>query len=116
RREGEHDGPFGELHQRLPGPVEKRIQLQRMRQCPEMQREEKRERNPRDAVHDRHPVRGFFSHAKTEKTACIPIQASAAANSSKNKSRERPRQPSHSMKIALSPIGACTVTAATKRE
>src|SRR6185436_4255459 len=75
---------------------------------------QKLERDSRDPEDDRNPVRRSLLQTTTEKTARIPIHASAAEKSASTMSREAPRQRSHSRKIARSPIGACTLTATTK--
>jgi hypothetical protein len=80
---------------------------------PEVQRQEKRERDARDAVHHGHPVGGFELHAKTEWTARIPIAKIATQKASMARSRDGPRQRSHSPQTVLSPIGACTAAATT---
>src|SRR6185503_15540946 len=116
RGQRHHDQPFAELHQRLLGPLQEVFELQRVAQRPEMERQEQRERDPGHAVHDERPIRGVLPHANTPSTARMPVQPRNAANSSSAKSRERPRQPSHSLSTLRRPIGACTVTASTNSE
>src|SRR2546430_12664810 len=79
RGEQHHQCPFGELDQRLLGPGEECVKLQGVAERPEMNRQEQRERNARQAVDKEHPVRRMPIHAKTAKTARIPIQARSAA-------------------------------------
>src|SRR5689334_14209258 len=107
---GEHynDAPLGELHQRLLGPAQERVELQASTERPEMHRQERGQRNAGDTVDERHDF-----HANTVSTARAPIHASSTPNATTNHSRERPRQPSHSVSTGRRPIGACTAIAST---
>ena len=56
----DHEHPFGELDQRLVGPAQERVQraspCSAVAQRPEMQRQEQRERQAREPVHEEGPV------------------------------------------------------------
>src|SRR2546425_9902480 len=106
RGEQHHQSPFGELDQRLLGPGEQRVKLQGVAERPEMNRQEQRERNARQAVDKEHPVRRMPIHAKTAKTARIPIQARRAAKATTATARGRPGRASQSKKRLASPGGA----------
>src|SRR6185503_6445512 len=71
RGERDDDRPLARFHQRLPGPGEEGIQLQRIAERPEVQRQEDRERNAGDAMQVRDPA----AHANTPSTACAPNQS-----------------------------------------
>src|SRR5256885_16158277 len=91
RGEQHHQCPFGELDQRLLGPGEECVKLQGVAERPEMNRQEQRERNARQAVDKEHPVRRMPIHAKTAKTARIPIQARSAAKATSATRSEKRR-------------------------
>jgi len=85
-------------------------------QHPEVQRQEDRQRDARQAMHHENPVGAFLLQAKTPRAARIPIQAIRRAKRESTTSRERPRHPSHSAKTLRRPIGAWMVTARTNTE
>src|SRR6185503_2870030 len=73
RGERDDDRPFPGLHQRLPGPREKGVELQGIAERPEVERQEDRQRDARDAMKVCDPA----AHAKTPITACSPNQSRA---------------------------------------
>src|SRR3972149_1866321 len=121
RGEEQHQAPFRELDERLPGPggarADPRGAFERLAERPEVHGKEQRERDSRDAVHQKSPVRGVVvRHAKTAITARMPIQAMNMANSASAMSREAPRHPNHSENTLLRPIGAGSAAESTKTE
>src|ERR1051325_993437 len=108
RREQDDDAPLGEFDERLFGPAQKGVELKATAQRPEVHRQEGGERDTREPMDQRDQL-----HRNTASTARMPIHASSSPNASTNHSRERPRQPSHSVSTARRPIGACTAPAST---
>src|SRR5436190_8519546 len=114
----QHDqSPFGKLDQRTVGPAQEsfelRLALERVRQRPEVNRQEDRERDAGNAVHERCPRARMPSHANTPITARIPVAAIRAANASSAMSLAPLRHASHSASTARKPIGTCTAHAST---
>src|SRR5438270_12804357 len=85
RREQHDDAPLGKLHERLLGPAQELVQLQTLAKRPEVHRQEKRERQARDAVDQRYGL-----HAKTPSTARMPSHAKATPKARTKISRDLP--------------------------
>ena len=96
---------FGGFHERLLGPAQERFEprfaLQRLRERPEVQRQEERERDARHAMDDERPVRGMAARAEiVSHAACdhrvdrapAPRARATTPSASIAISRLRPRQ------------------------
>ena len=107
--ERDHDRPLAGFHQRLARPGEEVVELQGIAERPEVERQEHRERDARQAMQVRDPA----AHENTASTARVPARRRTAEKRTRNSSRDMPRQRSHSPSTGRSPIGAWIAAATT---
>ena len=115
RGKQKHQRDLGRLHERrfrpAQEPFERDFALERLRERNKVQRKKQRQREPRDAMDEKRPVRRVTPvapgiHSVTAAMARAPSTSSAMPMSAHAPSATRPRQPSHSAATVRSPIGA----------
>src|SRR5262249_5254727 len=124
RRKEHHQDPLGRDDDRLlaplENPVECRLALERLSQHEEVRRQEERQRDSGDAMHEERPPAGVIAKrahdATTANTARRPSASNAKATAAIVHSAARPRKPSHSPATPRSPIAPWIAAARTKSE